>query len=298
MPTLRTAVYTGSFDPITLGHLDIIRRASPLFGELVIGIGINADKQSLFEPEQRVRVGSERDWRLGQCAHRSLHRFGSRFRSGMGARVMVRGIRPLTDIAGEFTMMMANQQLDPEIETVFLMASERFAHVSSSLLKQIAALSSDDEQLAKFVPRTIIPALGKGCGRHLDDGRSARFRRPAAEILPRRLAFVPLALSARLCHSNRALPAWECQTRRHGKGGAVVVVPVPSCQKSFPSNLDGSRQRTTKVRSLPIRTGRSGSRAPQYKRCSSVPAQSTAKSHRPRGTTTHSPTVSAVAVAK
>jgi pantetheine-phosphate adenylyltransferase len=72
---------------------------------------------------------------------------------------MVRGIRPLTDIAGEFTMMMANQQLDPDIETVFLMAAERYTHVSSTLLKQIAALSDDDEQLAKFVPEQIIQPL-------------------------------------------------------------------------------------------------------------------------------------------
>ena len=72
---------------------------------------------------------------------------------------MVRGIRPLTDIAGEFTMMMANRQLDAEIETVFLMADERFAHVSSSLLKQIASVSDDDEQLAKFVPHEIVAPL-------------------------------------------------------------------------------------------------------------------------------------------
>ena len=72
---------------------------------------------------------------------------------------MVRGIRPLTDIAGEFTMMMANRQLDDSIETVFLMADERFAHVSSSLLKQIASVSDDDDQLAKFVPREVIEPL-------------------------------------------------------------------------------------------------------------------------------------------
>ena len=76
----------------------------------------------------------------------------------MGARVMIRGVRPLTDIAGEFTMMLANRHLDPQIETVFLMADEQFAHVSSSLIKQIAPLASD-EQLAKFVPREIIPEL-------------------------------------------------------------------------------------------------------------------------------------------
>jgi pantetheine-phosphate adenylyltransferase len=75
-----------------------------------------------------------------------------------GARVMVRGVRPLTDLAGEFTMMMANKHLDPGIETVFLMADEEFAHVSSSLIKQIAALA-DDEMLARFVPTAIVPAL-------------------------------------------------------------------------------------------------------------------------------------------
>ncbi len=69
---------------------------------------------------------------------------------------MVRGIRPLTDIAGEFTMMMANRQLDRGIETVFLMADEQYVHISSSLLKQIASMSDDDERLAKFVPREII----------------------------------------------------------------------------------------------------------------------------------------------
>jgi pantetheine-phosphate adenylyltransferase len=71
---------------------------------------------------------------------------------------MVRGIRPLTDIAGEFTMMMANRKLDPGLETVFLMADESFSHVSSSLIKQIAPLA-DDEMLARFVPEAIIPAL-------------------------------------------------------------------------------------------------------------------------------------------
>jgi phosphopantetheine adenylyltransferase len=70
----------------------------------------------------------------------------------MGARVMVRGVRPLTDLAAEFTMMMANKHLDPGIETVFLMAGEEFAHVSSSLIKQITPLA-DDEMLARFVPR-------------------------------------------------------------------------------------------------------------------------------------------------
>ena len=79
------------------------------------------------------------------------------------SRIMVRGVRPLTDIAGEFTMMMANRQLAPAIETVFLMADEEFAHVSSSLIKQIAQFS-DDEMLARFVPQEIIADLRSKMG--------------------------------------------------------------------------------------------------------------------------------------
>lgn len=159
MPKHRTAVYTGSFDPVTLGHLHIIERAAPLFDELVIGIGINADKRSLFDPDQRVELVKKVTGELSNVRVEVFDGLAVDFVRAADARVMVRGIRPLTDIAGEFTMMMANHQLDPEIETVFLMAAERYAHVSSSLLKQIAALSDDDDQLAKFVPRQIIQPL-------------------------------------------------------------------------------------------------------------------------------------------
>jgi len=157
----RKAVYTGSFDPITLGHLHIIQRAAPLFDELIVGIGINADKQSLFEPRERVELVRSVTDGLPNVQVEIFKGLAVDFVREMNCRVMVRGIRPLTDIAGEFTMMMANHQLDPGIETVFLMASERYAHVSSSLLKQIAAVSDDDQQLAKFVPEAIIQPLRK-----------------------------------------------------------------------------------------------------------------------------------------
>lgn len=155
----RIAVYTGSFDPITLGHLHIIDRASRLFDSLVIGIGINADKRSLFSPDQRRDLVCEVTGRIDNVTVEFFDGLAVDFVRSLGSRTMVRGIRPLTDIAGEFTMMMANRQLDEEIETVFLMADERFGHVSSSLLKQIASVSDDDEQLAKFVPREIIAPL-------------------------------------------------------------------------------------------------------------------------------------------
>lgn len=150
------AVYTGSFDPVTLGHLDIIHRAAELFDSLVVGVGINKDKRPLFTPEQRVDLIKRVTSHIPGLEVATFDGLAVDFVRQVKARVMVRGIRPLTDIAGEFTMMMANRQLDREIETVFLMADEQYVHISSSLLKQIASMSDDDERLAKFVPREII----------------------------------------------------------------------------------------------------------------------------------------------
>ncbi|TVP94451.1 MAG: pantetheine-phosphate adenylyltransferase [Planctomycetaceae bacterium] len=150
------AVYTGSFDPVTLGHLDIIRRACGLFPKIVVGIGINKDKRPLFEPEKRVALVRRVTRDMPGVEVETFDGLAVDFVRQVGAHVMVRGVRPLTDIAGEFTMMMANRQLDGGIETVFLMADEQYVHISSSLLKQIAQMSQDDEHLAKFVPREII----------------------------------------------------------------------------------------------------------------------------------------------
>ena len=154
----RVAIYTGSFDPVTLGHLNVIERAARLVDMLIVGIGINTEKAALFSPEERVALVTEATAYVKNVQVRAFDGLAVEFVRQCGARVMVRGVRPLTDLAGEFTMMMANKHLDPGIETVFLMADEDFAHVSSSLIKQIAALA-DDEMLARFVPTAIIPAL-------------------------------------------------------------------------------------------------------------------------------------------
>jgi pantetheine-phosphate adenylyltransferase len=154
----RVAVYTGSFDPITLGHLNVIERSAKLVDKLYVGVGINPEKASLFTPEERVELVQQSAKHVPNLEVRIFNGLAVDFVRECGARVMIRGVRPLTDIAGEFTMLMANRQLDPGIETVFLMADEEFAHVSSSLLKQITPHASD-EKLARFVPREVIPRL-------------------------------------------------------------------------------------------------------------------------------------------
>lgn len=154
----RRAVYTGSFDPITLGHVNVIERGSRLVDQLVVGVGINVDKAAMFSPQERVELISRVTAHLPNVVIRTFSGLAVSFVRDCGSRVMIRGIRPLTDIAAEFTMMLANRELDSDIETVFLMADQSFAHVSSSLIKQIAPLA-DDEMLDKFVPAEIIPAL-------------------------------------------------------------------------------------------------------------------------------------------
>jgi pantetheine-phosphate adenylyltransferase len=159
-PECRVAVYTGTFDPITLGHLNVIRRSARLFDRLIVGVGINTKKEPLFTAEERVNFVRRVSAPCGNVEVRTFTGLAVEFVRECGARVMVRGVRPLTDIAAEFTMMMANKQLDPEVETVFLMADEEYSHVSSSLIKEITPLAND-EMLARFLPREIVPDLRK-----------------------------------------------------------------------------------------------------------------------------------------
>ena len=152
------AVYTGSFDPITLGHMNMIERASRLVHELIVGIGHNVEKPSLFTPEERIELVKLATSHLPNLTVRAFCGLAVQFVRECGASVRIRGIRPLTDTAAEFTMLLANRELDPGIETVFLMADEEFSHISSSLIKQITPLASD-EALARFVPAEIVGDL-------------------------------------------------------------------------------------------------------------------------------------------
>jgi len=154
----RRAVYTGSFDPITLGHLNVIERSSRLVDQLIVGVGMNIEKPELFSGDERVELVLRVTATLPNVEVRKFTGLAVRFVRECEARVIIRGVRSLSDMEMEFTMSLANRKLDPGIETVFLMADEEYSHVSSSLIKQIAPLASDEE-LARFVPREIIADL-------------------------------------------------------------------------------------------------------------------------------------------
>ena len=157
------AVYAGSFDPLTLGHLDIVERASKLFAKVTIAIGINPEKKTLFTPDERLNLIQQSITELKNVDVQTFRGLTVEFIRQCGAAVLVRGMRTLSDIETEFTLTLANRALAPEVETVFLMASNKYTHVSSSLIKQVAQLSAGDteKQLLSFVPPAIIAPLLK-----------------------------------------------------------------------------------------------------------------------------------------
>ena len=161
---MRIALYPGTFDPITLGHVDIIRRASMLVDRLVIGVAINRDKGPLFSFEERVEMielecaALSADTGTEIIAH-SFENLLINCAHDVGAQVIVRGLRAVSDFEYEFQMVGMNRALDASIETVFLMAEARHQAISSKLVKEIARLEGD---VSKFVtPRVKERLLGK-----------------------------------------------------------------------------------------------------------------------------------------
>src|SRR5438132_586356 len=152
----RTVVYTGVFDPIHFGHLDVIQRGSRIFDRLVVGVGINPDKPSLFSVDERVALVQAVVRGFPNVEVQPFTDLAVRFVRGVGARVMLRGLRTLSDMEYEFSMSLTNLALDPEIETVFLMAKEEYSHISSTLIRQIAMFQ---DELSEFVPPEVKMAL-------------------------------------------------------------------------------------------------------------------------------------------
>jgi len=148
---MRRAIFPGSFDPLTNGHLDIIRRSCPLFDEIVIAVLNNPDKNPLFTVEERCSMLEEILPTLGIEGCRlvvdSFSGLTAEFARERGATAIVRGIRAVSDYEYELRMALMNRKLEPSIETVFLMAGEEYSYVSSTLMKQVFELGGRVEGL-------------------------------------------------------------------------------------------------------------------------------------------------------
>ena len=149
----RIAVYPGSFDPITLGHLNIIKRASHIFDKVIVCIMVNSEKHGLFAPEERaelVRRAVERFPTVEvDCSQELLSEYAMR----KGAHVVVKGLRAMSDFEKEFQMAHINHRLNPDLDTMFLTSSEKYTFLSSSVVKELGSYGAD---LHEFVPREII----------------------------------------------------------------------------------------------------------------------------------------------
>jgi pantetheine-phosphate adenylyltransferase len=160
-PGRLAAVYTGVFDPVHFGHLDVIRRGSHVFNRLVVGVGINPDKATFFTLEERVDLLKSVVAPFPNVEVLPFTGLAVKFVSKVGAGIMLRGLRTLSDMEYEFSMSLMNLALDSDIETIFLMSTEQYSHVSSTLIRQIATLEGD---LDKFVPPVVKAALLKRVG--------------------------------------------------------------------------------------------------------------------------------------
>jgi pantetheine-phosphate adenylyltransferase len=158
---MRIGLYPGTFDPVTHGHLDIIRRASVLVDRLVIGVAINRDKGPLFSLDERVAMieGECGEIAEAQGIEIVVHPFENLLidcAADVGAGVIIRGLRAVADFEYEFQMVGMNRALNSSIETVFLMAEARHQAIASKLVKEIARLGGD---VSKFVPAVVRDAL-------------------------------------------------------------------------------------------------------------------------------------------
>lgn len=158
----KDGIFPGTFDPITNGHIDLIERAAKLFPTVVIGIAENARKGPTFSMDERISFVKEVLKHLPNVKVEGFATLLADFAHVVKARVIIRGLRAVSDFEYEFQLANMNRRLDPKIETVFLTPSEQFSFVSSSLVKEIASLGGNVES---FVPPVVVSALKKKFGR-------------------------------------------------------------------------------------------------------------------------------------
>ncbi|MBQ7574767.1 MAG: pantetheine-phosphate adenylyltransferase [Clostridia bacterium] len=153
---MKIAVYPGSFDPVTNGHLDIIERASKIYDRVIVGVLINGAKKPLFDAEERVELLKSVTADLDNVEIDSFSGLLVDFAKEKNACVIIKGLRTVNDFEYEFQMALLNKALNPNIETMFMMTNTKYSYISSSMVKELAAFKGD---LNGFVPTQIIEKI-------------------------------------------------------------------------------------------------------------------------------------------
>lgn len=153
-----TAIYPGSFDPVTLGHLDIIKRAAAQFDRVVVCVMVNSDKHGMFTPEERVELLRRVTRGLDNVEVDFSNALLSDYAKSRGATVVVKGLREVSDFEKEFQMALINRKLNPDLDTMFLTARQNFTYLSSSVVKEMARYHVE---LDDFLPPEIIGDMVK-----------------------------------------------------------------------------------------------------------------------------------------
>lgn len=154
----RTAVYPGTFDPVTFGHLDVVQRAAGLYNRVIVAVAHSEDKGPLFSPEERIEMMKEATSELANVEVIGFNGLVVDVARENRAKVVLRGIRMISDFEYEFQMALTNRQLAPEIETVFMVPKETYSYLSSRLIKEVARLGAD---ISSFVPQEAEKRLRK-----------------------------------------------------------------------------------------------------------------------------------------
>jgi len=155
------AIYPGSFDPLTNGHLDVVKRAAALFDRVIVAVAHQTDKSPLFTIQERVEMVKQSVANIRNVEVDDFQTLLVDYAKARGARVVIRGLRAVSDFEFEFQMALMNRTLAPEVETIFLMPKDSYSYLSSRIIRQIASLGGDINQ---FVPPHVEKLLRKKLG--------------------------------------------------------------------------------------------------------------------------------------